>query len=66
MTTISSTMFTSNCMLLFTNVDYVQFVDDFNSNLSYENAYSPHFQPFPNTQLWYAYTGLNIYGCLTR
>jgi len=48
------------------NIDYVQFVDDFYSNLLYKNAYSPLFQPLPDMPLWSAYTDLDVYGCPTR
>jgi hypothetical protein len=47
------------------NMDYVQFIDDFYSNLSYKNTYSSRFQPLFDTLFWPAYTGPNVYGCPT-
>lgn len=49
------------CYILW-NIDYVQFVHNFFSNVSYKNAYT-HFQPLLNTPLCPVYIGLDLYGC---
>jgi hypothetical protein len=47
-------------------MDFVQFIDNFDSNLSYKNAYSPRFQPLSDMSLWLAYTSPDVYECPTR
>jgi len=66
MKTISTIVFTPNYMSHLQNIDYVQFVDDFFSNLLYKNGYSPLFQPLPDMPLWSAYIDLDVYRCPTR
>jgi hypothetical protein len=60
MTIVSSTMFIPNMYCTLQNMDHVQFVDDFYSNLSYKNTYNPYFQTLFNTSLWPIYIGPNV------
>ena len=47
-------------------MNYVQFIDEFYSNLPHKNKYNPHFQPLPDMSLWLIYINPNIYRCLIR